>query len=230
MIDHKHEFVYVRVPKTGSSSIVATLFPERWPTAVSRDAPDYWLYDKSHVPLNMMKDTITTEQFNNYFKFGFVRNPYDRLVSSYMYYNDWFLYNKEHRPYPSFKQFVYAMLEDQMTPNDRVKYSLQYPYLVGCDYVGRYETLQSDFDHVCEVLNIQTKPLPTLNKLYPWRRETPEEGPSMYNYHVNNPLPVRKHYSTYYDEEILSIITPVLQQDLDCYGYSFTGISGSQHK
>jgi len=229
MIDHEHKFVYVRVPKTGSSSVMSTLFPELWPKHVSRDTPGSWLYDKSHVPLDMIKDELTSEQYNSYFKFSFVRNPYDRLVSSYFYYNDWFLYHEKHQPYSCFKHFIYALLEDTISLNDRFKYTLQYPYTQGCDYVGRYESLQSDFDHVCEQLNIPVVALPTINKLYPWRRDTPTNQ-HMYNYHVNNPLQPREHYSCYYDDEILDKITPMLQQDLECFDYSFSDISSSQHK
>ena len=62
--------------------------------------------DINHLPLNQIKKNLDTQIFSNYFKFGFVRNPYDRLVSAYKYAKKW---NRHFRPNKSvydFKQFI----------------------------------------------------------------------------------------------------------------------------
>src|SRR5258708_2253062 len=61
--------IFIHIPKPGGSSMAAALFGE-----ASRHVP-YFEYEQANP-----------RKFRQFFKFAFVRNPWDRLVSTY-----WFL-------------------------------------------------------------------------------------------------------------------------------------------
>jgi len=67
MINHDLKCIFVEVPKTGSSSIRSIV-----------GCPE-----KAHRSIIEIKNQITEQQFDEYFKFGYVRNPWDRAVSLY---------------------------------------------------------------------------------------------------------------------------------------------------
>ena len=70
IIDHESKFIFVAVAKTACTSIHRSF-------EITQD-PEPNIY---HMHL---KDIIKTNpEAKGYFKFGFVRNPYDRLVSAY---------------------------------------------------------------------------------------------------------------------------------------------------
>src|ERR1700746_1966012 len=60
--------IFIHIPKTAGSSVVEVLFGER-----SRHIP-YFEYEQANPG-----------KFRRYFKFSFVRNPWDRLVFSYFF-------------------------------------------------------------------------------------------------------------------------------------------------
>ena len=67
MISDKLKCIFVEVPKTGSTSIRNIIgHPE-----------------KPHLNICQIAHEIQKEKFYAYFKFGFVRNPWDRAVSLY---------------------------------------------------------------------------------------------------------------------------------------------------
>ena len=97
MISHKHKCIFVEVPKTGSTSVrailgkawkphlnlwqIKQLMETSWTEFGGRSnrirAALYLL-----TPEDRRRET-GRRQFESYFKFGFVRNPWDRVVSLY---------------------------------------------------------------------------------------------------------------------------------------------------
>ena len=66
MISHKHKFIFTHIPKTGGTSITRALNPN----AGIKNKP------LKEMPLKDKED---------YFKFTFVRNPWDRAVSMFFF-------------------------------------------------------------------------------------------------------------------------------------------------
>src|SRR5438093_8801934 len=97
MISHEYKCIFVEVPKTGSTSVRAILgkawkphlnlwqiknqmqmYWERYGGRKNRFLASLYLL----LPEQRRKET-GRKQFETYFKFGFVRNPWDRVVSLY---------------------------------------------------------------------------------------------------------------------------------------------------
>jgi hypothetical protein len=84
MISHKHRFIFIHIPKTAGTSIEEALRDES-----CQLLPGEWDYRRApHAPLNHLTlqevadcGILTPAQLKSYFKFCFVRNPWDRLVS-----------------------------------------------------------------------------------------------------------------------------------------------------
>ncbi|PYL60035.1 MAG: hypothetical protein DMF31_05450, partial [Verrucomicrobia bacterium] len=97
MISHEHKCISVEVPKTGSTSVrgilgkawkphlnlwqIKTQMETNWTRYGGRKnrilASLYLLRSEER------RKEIGRKQFDTYFKFGFVRNPWDRVVSLY---------------------------------------------------------------------------------------------------------------------------------------------------
>lgn len=76
MISHKYKFICPRIGKNASSSLIAFFLNF-----------DSDLIDEGHTSILYGFDNFLKlkekEALQSYFKFAFVRNPYDRLVSAY---------------------------------------------------------------------------------------------------------------------------------------------------
>ena len=84
MISHKHKFIFIHIPKTAGTSIeqalrdeTCQLLPGEWAAGRGLHAP------LNHLTLQELVDygILTPAQLKSYFKFCFVRNPWDRLIS-----------------------------------------------------------------------------------------------------------------------------------------------------
>ncbi len=97
MISHEYKCIFVEVPKTGSTSVRAILGKAWKPHLnlwqIKREMETHWTRyggRKNRIlsslylllPEERRKET-GRKQFETYFKFGFVRNPWDRVVSLY---------------------------------------------------------------------------------------------------------------------------------------------------
>lgn len=155
----RNRCIFIHIPKTAGTSVLASLAGQN--------------FCRDHVRFSEFK-RVDPLRFESYFKFCFVRNPYDRLVSCYEYLkaggnkrDD--LYFKEllANYYPSFDSFVLHYL-DQHKIHEHILFQPQYIFIFNCrgecevDFVGRYESISSDFSIVCEKLRV-TLELPSEN-------------------------------------------------------------------
>ncbi len=135
-----------------------------------------------------------------YFKFTFCRNPFDRMVSNYSMWtqNDHrvkqiqqFHKNPRELSFPEFVKFTCQHTNHHWLP--------QYDFIHGyeIDHIGRLENIQQDFDIVCDKAGISRQKLPHKNKTK------------------------HKHYTEYYDNETLEIVSEKYAQDIEYFGYKF---------
>lgn len=151
---HKHNAIFIHIPKTAGTSILKNLMGDK----IRRDHLTYRTFQQAQSYL-----------FDSYYKFCFVRNPFDRLVSAYEYLkkggnqnSDLYFKNLIDEKYPTFDSFVLNYLD-----HDKIHSQLllkpQYVFIFNekdecmVDFIGRFENINNDFDVISKKLNIVTE-------------------------------------------------------------------------
>ena len=113
--------------------------------------------------------------YESYFKFAFVRNPWDRLLSAYRFMLAGGWHDGDRRwaarhlaRHPSFEAFVLEGLTPEVVAGLHFQPQIGFladPFTrrVGVDFVGQFETLQQDFRIVADRLGIRAE-LPHRNR------------------------------------------------------------------
>jgi hypothetical protein len=232
VICHPYRCVFIHIPKTGGISVdhvFLGLVGLTWDTRESlllrgNDDPA-----KGPPRLAHLKGTeyvscghLSGEQFDTYFKFSFVRNPWDRVVSEYKYrghpmrmsFKTWLF---EHLPEPGFTD-AYC----HIVPQHEFIYDEKGRLLA--DFVGRFETLQADFDVVCRRLGIPRTSLPHENRSLEARRIQSLNDVKkrirrwLWTLRPRNVYP---HYTDYYDDESRASVAERYRTDIELFGYAF---------
>jgi hypothetical protein len=216
LLSVRYRFLFVHIAKTGGTSVRAALQSLRW-----RD-PYYWpMYLCSrlshltghrigtklprHARIVLARESLPREFFDSLFKFAFVRNPWDLQVSS-------FHHIRRERPHllaghDDFDSFLRWKLDSERPYQYHVDTSiqLQSDYLVGLhgevlvDFIGRYESLEADFDTVCARIGVRSRSMPH-------RRRAGD----------------RAHdYRSYYTDETAELVARHFGRDLEMFDYRF---------
>ena len=184
--------LFIHVPKNGGCSIRGL---DDKPGIFKMKGKGFWGPER-----------LKAGEFDDYFKFGFVRNPYARAVSC------WHWAKKRLGQELTFHEFLDILLDDSISyvlssgrdKRTTIKHhglAQFHPYncLQFADYIGQVETFQEDIDILCRFyFEIQPKILPHLNATE------------------------HEHYSRYYDEATRQVVTTLERGVLDCgYDYEF---------
>ena len=234
IISDEFRFVYFIVPKVACSSIKTALLAlfdvdtTEHEFIREDDAPDvdvHRLFGKSGYQINKNQLTRRTDrgEYKGHFKFAFVRNPWDRLVSCY---SDKVMDVKEtevgeppFRNVPSekgsrlykgmpFAEFVETVYE---IPDEESNMHFVSQHVVVCgpgsdrrimaDFVGCFENLAADFAVVAEKIGgAQRLQLP--HKLRSTSRKS-------------------RPYTEFYDDRLRDLVHERYREDIEIFNYSF---------
>lgn len=187
--------IFVHVPKAAGKAISYSLL----------GAPN----GTGHAKLRIYERS--SMKYNLYFKFTFVRNPWDRLVSAFFYMknfdegsNDRDFFDRYVGQDVSFEEFVIRLKNkdfrsrclrwEHFTPqceflkNSRGEIQL--------DFIGRVENISEDFIKLCQELKFDG----TLSER-----------------NVGD----RKGYRDYYTEEMIEIVGDMYSEDIHRFGYEY---------
>ncbi len=171
MISRKHKTLFVHIPKVAGQSIETIFLKDLGLDWHSRGelllrkkkkeepGPERLAHLKAKEYLEF--NYIDKPTFDSYFKFGFVRNPYSRMLSVYNYLG----YGK----IISFNAFMEKVVKQQLA-QDNFFYSAQYDYLYDekgelmVDYVGKLESLAEDMKLVLQKTGLEGHEIPHVNK------------------------------------------------------------------
>lgn len=188
-----HKTIFIHVPKTAGSAMEQQNF----------------LGGGGHVWIEDFKRRFWAhgrqEMWSVVFKWGFVRNPWDRFVSVYFRWPP-----TKNRP-EHFRKFVLGEFRETGfdVPKMKInKWKLHHHFLpqhhflcvggsIGVDFVGRFEDLQNDWSYVCRRAGVPHRELPVVNK------------------------GAHKPYQEYYDPDTAAVIGEMYERDAELFGYSF---------
>ena len=185
--------IFIHIPKTAGMSVASALFGEGGAT---------------HAPLSSIQQLLTAAEFQTYFKFTFVRNPWDRLVSAYEFLRvgvgdeeyDKALSNQI-TGFGSFERFLGWIKETEGCAG--IHFYPQHKYVNSedstnaMDFVGYFETLGRDVSLVANRLGLSVN-LPHINA-----------------------TPSRTAYQDYYTPRSIDLVGEVYQEEIELFGYDF---------
>jgi len=137
MISHEYKCIFIHISRTAGTSMEQTICGKNW-----------WEIDKNtkHITANKAKE-LYKDYWDSYFKFSFVRNPWDRIISCY--HHMW--YKNTHKD-----QDLEYMLNNFKTPPWEQDGILEYVDILGdeLNFIGRYENLLDDFNFVKQKIGL----------------------------------------------------------------------------
>jgi len=216
--------IFIHIPKTAGVSVLSVIernggmvIVPRYHTLASlnerenirRFFENRGIVSFNHISLPSVLEAgfLNREYLQRAWKFTFVRNPFDRAVSLYS-----FLINDKIGvllPTTKFSIFCSYLEQNAYEPigfynrrglsqlNPQVAWLRNADGTFLCDFVGKFENLTQDFNHICNTLKLSTG----VNGL-PWENRTLH-------------LPLQSYYS---DREI-EIVAKVYAEDFARFGY-----------
>ncbi|HVA17270.1 MAG TPA: sulfotransferase family 2 domain-containing protein [Candidatus Dormibacteraeota bacterium] len=201
MIFHDKRVIFIHIQKTAGNAISAALGQDP-------DCPT------KHFSASELRELYGSKIWDAYFKFAFVRNPWDRLVS-------WWSMINAARPLLSsgrlnkFHSFVLERAttfeefllncDQEIADNDGRKwiYRNQIDYITDAsdqlivDFVGKFETLEADFAAIAKKMMGVSIQLPRTNQT------------------------IHERYVSYFTEPLANIVAERYRRDIDAFGYRF---------
>lgn len=200
--------IFVHVPKTGGTSIEALMGEGKSGYSLGYQS-DFDIHDILLSAWRYMPD----EDFNRRYKFGFVRNPFDREVSNYFWHTQVNVETVKEISFADWVEWRYNMADNvplSWFPDKQQFYyhkgfakAPQVGYFVNSygdfisDFIGRYETLHDDWAKVCDIIG-GNKNLP--------------------HYYKSDR---KKDYRLYYTDKLVDIVGRAHQLDLIAFNYDF---------
>lgn len=187
-ICHAKKFIWFRVAKVGTRTIFYIL----------KTSGVY--LDAAYAPLCHYPKL----KYQDYFKFAFVRNPYDRLVSCWrdkVVKANFFEFSAERlRAMQKFENFVdFVAAQNLATCNEHIRLQSKLIDLNNLDYLGRHENFEKDLAHVFNIVQVDFVAIPKKNST----NSTGED------------------YRTYYGGDLRAKVAKMYAQDLNLFAYDF---------
>ena len=237
MISHHHKCVFIHIPKNAGQSIehvfldlLGLTYETRAPLLMRpNDRPELGPPRLAHLKWHEYVGCkyMTQEQFDSYFKFAIVRNPWDRAVSIYKYYR----FQKT----CSFADFVTRHLSDWMWQERHWFVGPQSDFICDAegrlrvDFLGRFESLHGDFQQVCGKIGLPPIDVPHVN-LSVSRIEASKEPANgragrmlkhLWCRREEAAFPTYPDYRDYYDETSRWQVADLYAPDIERFGYRF---------
>lgn len=209
--------VFVHIPKTGGQTIYSLLKLKH----LEHNADN--LHGSGNPELSHLTALEIKNRISNYderFSFAFVRNPWDRFISEYLFRNRDvingsipscglpFYANWGFKEIPSIKELLLQLQE--IKPNIRKLCHPTYNHFfdqtdfvqnedgkVIVNHIGRFENFVEECKILCKIFKVS------------------------YNSKFHRNKSKRLHYSAYYDIETKKLIHDLYKKDIEFFGYKF---------
>lgn len=197
----KHQCIFIHIPKTAGVSVSASLLGK----------------GIANMPALYYRALFGKDDFNKYFKFAFVRNPFTRLVSAYEFLQQGGggFYDEKIvsiiKPYKTFERFVLDYLNQNTIKISRY-FRPQYYFVCDSngnliiDFLGHFEHLEKDYEFIRNKIGTG-EPLKKLNVTQ------------------NKKQALEEYYS---NEKVKQKVISIYKKDFELFGYSTEIISLTQ--
>ncbi len=188
--------IFVHIPKAAGISVGYSL---------------YGRHTGNHTTVAEYQMAFSRNEFNTFFKFCFVRNPWDRLLSAYLFMKNGGR-NKGDRKWAdenltgfnSFNHFVLDWLNTE-NANSGIHFKPQNQFITTpnslppkVNFVGFFENIENDWEGI--------------------RKKMGVKSPLIFN---NKTESKKKDYRSYYNNKTIEIVASVYHDDIALFGYSF---------
>ncbi len=201
---NKHRFIFFATPKTATHALRQALTPrlgtDDWEQQVlygqsAAPIPALASIKHGHISAAQLRPHVSDADWDSFLKFGFVRNPFDRFVSTCFFLNrnnenfapDATRFMKRALRMPNFKQRILVRPQVELLTGSDGQLAL--------DIVGRYESLQASFDEISAALGLPTVDLARKN------------------------ASKHKSYTEYYDDELIESVAKFYADDFEKFSY-----------
>ncbi len=234
LISHTHKFIYIKNVKVASTSVEMFFEPYTYKNPLEH-VPEHRCSFKSdqygvvggrpghlnpgpilpHDGLGKVVRYLDNNGYNhkNYFKFCVARNPFDRVVSQYLFdlRTPW---PPEHMYRRHRAEFGFGRYIDQYhIPAADYRRRIVINNKIGMDYFIRFEDLHAGITEVCEKLNITDYDLTNLGFAHgEYRRDA-----------ATKEIMPRRHYREFYEEapEAKAKVERLCKWELEYFGYEY---------
>lgn len=211
IIDTKNKFVHIAIPRTATTCLNFTVGNEKHPEPALHHAK--------------ISEVLTKyPEVSEYFKFTFVRNPWDRLVSVYHE------FKKRGNQYSEMVRFDSPLLSEYDISNNMIEnfrnfcknlndsawkndlfFHNQYDYIIHndhniMDFIGRYENLNDDWYKIRDKIGYYGVELLR-------GRESGQRGYVRESNH--------EPYKNYYTQYEIDIVADIYKKDIEYFNYTF---------
>lgn len=206
IVSHLHRYMFVAMPKTGTHSVRQALREHLGPDDIEQVGlfvNKRFPFDEvarirhGHLSVRQMRPYLGDAVCDSYFKFTFVRNPFDRFVSYCAF------MTRQHGEFDRDPQGTMRRILFDVRPMDHVHFQPQYTLLIDdagaleMDHIGRVERMQDDYDAICAKIGIPPRALDKVNSSK------------------------RGDYRQYYDQALIDGVTDLYRRDLELFDYRF---------
>lgn len=186
-ICHEKKFVWFRVAKVGTRTIFNVC--EQANLNLDAEHPMF-----CHYPTNLYKD---------YFKFAFVRNPWDRLVSCWrnkvVDSNYFELSSDKLLEMQNFENFVDFVAQKNIeTCDHHIRLQSKLIDLNSVDYIGKFENFNEDLSAIVQIIGLDS-----------------------INIEQKNASKDRLSYKQYYDESLKDKVAEIYRKDISIFSYEY---------
>ena len=210
MISHDKKCIFIHIPKCGGTSVEDVIWPKEqgrteddlWMGFVSRFENKYQTGGLQHLSAWQVREEVGSDVFSAYYKFAFVRNPWDRIVSQFAYMQQRpdlmdFLGMTSGIEFKAYLELIRRKEHVQWMP--QVRFLLDQDGSLLVDRIGSLESFNEDCAQIFSALGLPPDRLPGHAK-----RSKRQE--------------FRAYFS---DDEAIEAVADIFSEDISFLGYKF---------
>ena len=212
MICFQRKCIFVHVPKTGGTSIENAIWGPDWRQRTTQQLwmgnvrPGFNKYQSGglqHLLATQIRQEVGARIFAACFRFSFVRNPWDKVVSQFHYLKTrpMLLKHMGLTRFSTFQKYLNVLARDHarhVQSFEQWRFVLDEDGECLVDFVGKFENIAGDFREVAATIGLPADKLPHDMK-----------------------SARRRHYRQYYNRRRRQQVADIYSRDIQHFEYEF---------